>query len=207
MISYTYIYVAFMNLNAQPTSHFKTILSTNTLASKKSLSSIVKDLKKSPGMSEYQKRLVKRTVYDLNTNPNAVVTNRESKAVVAAMRDRGHLKSEYHHNLGAAIHEVQRSHVEKISSGKITGKEDKEIQEKRPSRREKIRQEKRERARIDMLNRERREEAEMEEKGIRYTVGRNVQVSAGNSGGMSEEVKKSDRDRFEKNQAIDMMID
>ena len=198
-----------MNLNVQPTSHFKTILSGNTLTSKKSLSSIVKDLKQTPGMSTSQKRLVKKTVYNLNTNPNAVVTNRQSKAVVGAMRDRGHLKERYHKNLGAAIHQVQRAHMEQTPVGKTKGKypEGEEKPEKKLSKREKIKQEKRQQARMNALARERRAEDEMKKRGAKYSVGRNVQVSAKSSGGMSEEVKKSEKERFEKNQAIDMMID
>ena len=189
-----------MNLNIQPTSHFKSILSGNTLASKKSLSGIVKDLKKSPGMSAYQKRMVTRTIYNLNTNPNAVVTNRQSKAVVATMRDQGHLKSRYKDNLGGAIRQVQRTY-----SANEPQKNDKE--EKKLSTREQQKQERKQEARMQMLARERREEAEMEKKGIKYSVGRNVQVSANRIGGMSEEIKESEKDRFDKNQAIDMMID
>lgn len=203
MISYRYIYVAFMNLNVQPTSHFKTILSGNTLASKKSLSGIVKDLKKSPGMSAHQKRMVKRTVYNLNTNPNAVVTNRESKAVVATMRDRGHLKTKYKDNLGGAIRQVQ--HTYSAEEQPTTDKDGNPV--KKLSKREREKQERKKEARMQMLARERRDEAEREKKGIKYSVGNNVQVSAKSTGGMSEDIKKTQKDRFEKKQAIDMMID
>ncbi len=194
-----------MNLNKQPTAPLRTILSTNTLASKKSLSSIVKDLKKAEGLSAYQKRLVKKTVYNLNTNPEAVVTNRQSKAVVGVMRDRGHLKSKYHTRLGAAIHEVQRAGA-KLSTSDTSKKHTDPDKPKPLSKREQQKETRRKEARMQMLARERREEEERKKRGAKYSAGKKGSISANQKASVSQEVQKAERDRNEK-KAVDIMID
>lgn len=193
-----------MNLNQQPTAPLKSILSTNALASKKSLSSIVKDMKKVEGLSAYQRRLVKKTLYNLNTNPNAVVTSRQSKAIVGIMRDRGHLKSKFHHRLGAAIRQVQHSYKNTQTKEKDSEKTD---QEDEPlSSHEQQKEERKKESKMRMLARERRDEEEMKKRGATYSAGNSGTVSANQKQSVHQEVQQAERDRNER-KAIDMMID
>ncbi|PIR04432.1 MAG: hypothetical protein COV59_01125 [Candidatus Magasanikbacteria bacterium CG11_big_fil_rev_8_21_14_0_20_39_34] len=183
----------------KPSAPLSSIMSTNTIRAKKSLYSIVRDVKKTlPGENLTHKKMIAKTIYKLNNDPHAVVTNRMTKAAVKALGEAGHLKGKWHQNVGAAITHVKHMH-EKTSSNTDTShmspeerlKNAKTWEEKKAAQKAESIQ----RRRLEARARQARQEAEDQEKGTKLGL-KEWQESTTSIG---EAVKQKERER--KNQA------
>lgn len=133
-------------LPVKPTKGLASILSSQTLHSGKSFRSIMRDA--TAGLPLDQRRLVKRTLFKLNSNPGAVVTNIMSKQAIKALGDAGVLRGKYQTNAGMAISHVQKMHEAGAPAATPAQKKEQEHAEARKA------------ARLQRLARARREEAE-----------------------------------------------
>lgn len=208
-------------INKMPSLGFSSILSSKTVSSGKSLGSIIKDLNKmnktsadgtTKKMSFNKKNNIAKTIYKMNTNPNAVVTSKMSKSVIKALVDAGHVKPIYTSNLGSAIVKVRKAHLQEVTSGADDKKRELTPIEKR---RDEI-SKKRQAGRLQELAREHRAEAEEKHEaqvGAQvYSLDakkRRAKVSVNDSKTQSESsrVSVTPASAVKSDEAVDIMLD
>lgn len=94
---------------SKPSSALSSILGQGSSSQHQSLKTILKDVQEhNADMSKSDQMRTAKTIKQLNTDPNSVVSKKLKKQAFGALKNAGHLRHKFHKNYGAAIKEINR---------------------------------------------------------------------------------------------------
>lgn len=150
-----------------------------------------------------------QTIYKLNTNPNAVVTNRMTRSVIQNLNEAGHLKRQFKNNIGSAITHVKKTHEEANErTPEDKRKDPHSYEEKKEARKAEVVKKRRMLSRARAARREAEEAQKVTKLGLEEWQDSNVSIG--------QAIKDKERERQQaaedsmtelSRKAIDMMID